>query len=359
MAQLFLASHDGPDGLERLCVLKRILPQLSEDPSFAAMFINEARVAALLSHPNIVRVFEVSREEEPYYLAMEYVEGASLDRLMKAARRAGQSLGPRVAVEVGIPVAAALAYAHDFSLADGAPLSLVHRDVAPDNILLSREGVVKLTDFGVVKTAINTHGTVAGVVKGKWAYMSPEQVLAMDVDRRSDVFSLGIVLYELSTGVRLFRGDSVPQTANAVARAEVVPPSQIVPDFPLPLERILLKALAREPSQRYQTTAQLGAYLEAFRASQSWTNGGRYLGAIVNQLCPPGYDLGPGTGSHPSHPRSLATPGGSNAQSTILEVDGLDVAEVGRHDRLVAPILAVSIAAVVAVASVLFWYFIA
>ncbi len=359
MAQLFLATLDGPDGFTKTCVLKCILPDLAKDPAFAAMFVNEAKVAAMLSHPNIVQIFEFAKEQDQYYLAMEYVDGTSLDRLMKAARKAGQPLGPRVAVEVGVPIANALAYAHDFTLPDGAPLALVHRDVAPDNVLLSRDGIVKLTDFGVVKTAINSQGTVAGVVKGKWSYMSPEQVLALPVDRRSDVFSLGIVLYELSTGVRLFKGDSVPQTANAVARAEVVPPSKIVPDFPQPLERILLKALAREPSQRYQTTAQMGAYLDAFRVSQSWTSGAQHLGTLVNQLCPedrsgryaayePSIDA--------SSSRRLFTPSTPLTRSTVAMVDDNDIAEPSSRDGVVPTWLVAALAAGVAAVSVLFWY---
>jgi serine/threonine-protein kinase len=362
MAQLFLATLDGPDGFSKLCVLKRILPELAQDPSFAAMFVNEAKVAAMLSHPNIVQIFEFAKEEDQYFLAMEYVEGTSLDRLMKAARKATQPLGPRVAVEIGIPVANALAYAHDFTLPDGSPLSLVHRDIAPDNILVSREGIVKLTDFGVVKTAINAHGTVAGVVKGKWSYMSPEQVLALPVDRRSDVFSLGIVLYELATGVRLFRGDSVPQTANAVARAEVVPPSKIVANFPIALERILLKALAREPAQRYQTTAQLGAYLDAFRVSQSWSQGSQHLGALVTQLCPedrsgtyPAYALS----AESSSARRLATRSTSpTSQAGAMEVadHDIDIAEATPRDDLVSTPVALALAVGVAVVSLLFWY---
>lgn len=361
MARLFLATLNGPDGFAKRCVLKHILPELARDPSFAAMFVNEAKVAAMLSHPNIVQVFEFAKEQDQYYFAMEYVDGTSLDRLVRAARKAGLPLGPRVAVEVGIPVASALAYAHDFTLPDGTPLALVHRDVAPDNVLLSREGIVKLTDFGVVKTAINSQDTIAGVVKGKWSYMSPEQVLAMPVDRRSDVFSLGIVLYELSTGVRLFKGDSVPQTANAVARAEVVPPSQIVSDFPLPLERILLKALAREPSQRYQTAAQMGAYLDAFRTSQSWTSGSQHLGTLVSQLFPEGRS-GRHTAYEPSSTASnasqLATPGSPWVPTNVAMVDETGLAGTSPRDGRLPGTLVVALASCVAVVSVLFWYLI-
>jgi len=266
MARVSLATLQGPAGFSKHYVVKRILPEFVRNPQFARMFANEARVAAMLDHPNIVRVFEFEKDNGNYYLVMEYVDGASLDQIARAARKGGVPLGPDFAVEVGLPLARALSYAHALKLPDGRLLELVHRDVSPGNVLISRDGAVKLTDFGVVKSSITT--TVAGAVKGKLSYMSPEQISGQRVDHRSDLFSLGVVLYEMTTGLRLFRGDSLGATAVRVMRAVVPPPRSVSPDTDPRLEAILMKMLERDPRGRYQTAAALAADLEAYRASR-------------------------------------------------------------------------------------------
>jgi serine/threonine-protein kinase len=266
MARVSLATLEGPAGFSKNYVVKRILPEFSRNQQFARMFANEARVAAMLDHPNIVRVFEFERENNNYYLVMEYVDGASLDQIVRSARKGGVPLGPDFAVELALPLAHALAYAHGLKLPDGRSLDLVHRDVSPGNVLVSREGAVKLTDFGVVKSSITT--TVAGAVKGKLSYMSPEQISGQRIDHRSDLFSLGVVLYEVATGLRLFRGDSLGATAVRVMRAVVPPPSSVLPDTDPRLEAILMKLLERDPRARYQSASVLVADLEAFRASR-------------------------------------------------------------------------------------------
>ncbi len=285
MAQVFLASLDGPDGFSKTCVIKRIRPEYARDEAYAQMFVNEAKVAAMLSHPNIVHVFEFAKEQGTYFLAMEYVAGASIEHIVRAARAANVPLGPRTAVEVGIPAANALAYVHAFAPDDGgAPLHLVHRDITPGNVLVSREGTVKLADFGVAQSTMTSQNTAAGVVKGKLPYMSPEQVSGLPLDGRSDVFSLGIILYELITGHRLFKGDSVGATALAVMRGRIPPPSQLVPNVAPELERIVMTALARDLRKRYPSAHALAADLEAFRASQSWSTGSSHLGTLVTSL---------------------------------------------------------------------------
>jgi serine/threonine protein kinase len=267
MARVSLATLEGPAGFSKHYVIKRILPEFARNPQFARMFANEARVAAMLDHPNIVRVFEFERDNGAYYLVMEFVDGASLDQIIRAARKGGVPLGPDFAVEVGLPLAQALAYAHGLKLPDGRALELVHRDVSPGNVLISRDGAVKLTDFGVVKSSITT--TVAGAVKGKLSYMSPEQISGQRVDHRSDLFSLGVVLYEVTTGLRLFRGDSLGATAVRVMRAVVPPPRSIRPDTDPRLEAILMRTLERDPRARYQSAAALAADFEAYRASRA------------------------------------------------------------------------------------------
>lgn len=285
MAQVFLASLDGPDGFSKTCVVKRIRPEYALDEAYAQMFVNEAKVAAMLSHPNIVHVFEFAKEQGTYFLAMEYVAGASLERIVRVARAANLPLGPRTAVEIGIPVAHALAYVHAFAPYDGGPsLRLVHRDVTPGNVLVSREGIVKLADFGVAQSTMTAQNTAVGVVKGKLPYMSPEQVSGQPIDGRSDIFSLGIILYELTTGHRLFKGDSVGATALAVMRGRIPLPSQLLPNVPAELERIVMTALARDLRKRYPSASALAADLEAFRLSRSWGAGSNHLGTLVTSL---------------------------------------------------------------------------
>ncbi len=309
MAQIYLAAIDGPGGFEKQCVVKKILPEHAKNPNFAQMFIHEAKVAAMMSHQNIVQVFEFALEGENYFLAMEYVSGSALGRLMRAARKLGSALGPQVAVDVGLGIGHALEYAHAMQAADGTPMGIVHRDVSPENILVSRDGAVKLTDFGVVKSSMNAEATVAGVVKGKWAYMSPEQVTNQRVDGRSDLFSLGIVMYEACVGRRLFRGDSVAATVTALTSGTITPPSALVPDVPAGLDAIIMKALERSPARRYQSATELLHDLEAFRANQGWQPARRKLSELVNTLFPR-------DGSAPkSSITTLSMPGGAQAPS--------------------------------------------
>ncbi|WP_043390546.1 serine/threonine-protein kinase [Archangium violaceum] len=287
MAHIFLASIDGPDGFSKTCVIKRILPEYASLEAFSRMFADEAKVAALLTHPNIVQVFDFGKIDGQYYLAMEWIQGAALDRVLRRAWKEAFPLGPRVAVDVGIAVASALAYAHTKTLPDGTPLNLVHRDITPGNVLVSRDGIIKLADFGIVKSTVNLERTVAGVVKGKYAYMSPEQISNKDVDHRSDLFSLGIVLYEAATGRRLYKRDSIEATIMAASRAEIPPPSEVSPGFPPTLERIILRLLAKEPEARYQSAREVYEELERFRAAQNWTSSGSEIAALMTTLFPP------------------------------------------------------------------------
>jgi serine/threonine-protein kinase len=316
MAQVFLAAVDGPEGFEKQCVVKKILPQFANDPSYEQMFVLEARVAAMMTHPNIVQVFEFSKIGGQFYLAMEYAKGPTVFKSMRAARRANLALGPQAAVEIGINMALALHYAHTFTR-DGEALNLVHRDVSPDNMVVSSEGTVKLLDFGVVKTSMSPQNTVAGMVKGKWSYMSPEQVTSQPVDLRSDIFALGIVLFEASVGRRLFRGDSVAATVHAVTLAEIPKPSSIVPGFPLGLERIILKMLQRDPAARYQSAADVAAALDQFRATQAWGSGREVLAGLVKSLFP-------GEGSQPGTPGIPGSGVSDNDTTAHAEADGFD-----------------------------------
>lgn len=327
MAHIFLATIDGPDGFSKACVIKRILPEYANLEPFSRMFADEAKVAALLTHPNIVQVFDFGRIDGQYYLAMEWIQGQSLDRIMRHAAAANIPLGPRVTVDVGIAMADALTYAHAKTLSDGTPLKLVHRDITPGNVLVSRDGIVKLADFGIVNSSVNMERTVAGVVKGKYAYMSPEQITNRELDHRSDLYSLGIVLYEASTGRRLFKRDTMEATILAASQGDVPPPSQVSPGFPPALERILLKLLAKEPEQRYQSAREVHDDLERYRTGRRWTSGGRELASLMATLFPPDASGRVSTavsvpGSMPgSVPGSTRTPTGISSPSPFEPVE--------------------------------------
>ena len=319
MAQVFLATREGPEGFSKPYVIKRILPEYSQNEQFAKLFVIEAKVAAMLDHPNIVHVFDFEIENGSYYLVMEYVAGTSLSGLLRANRRRGVPLGAHLAVEIGAAVGHALAYAHGLTLPGGKALDLVHRDVSPGNILVSRDGAIKLADFGVVKTSMTT--TVVGVVNGKWAYMSPEQISGQVVDQRSDLFSLGIVLYEIITGVRLFRGESAAATARRVMEAEVRRPKALVPDLDSRLDDIVMKLLERDLGARYQRAADLAADLEALRALPGFAAGTARLRGVVRALFP-----------EESPVPALGASFGEFSQATLVGIGGALPGQTARDD---------------------------
>jgi len=264
MAEIFLARQQGPAGFEKRLIVKRILPQYAADEAFIEMFLDEARLTSRLSHPNIVQIFELGEEQGRYYIAMEYIQGEGLIDVMDAAARLGVSIPYHYAATIIGHVAAGLDYAHHFTDADGRPFNLVHRDISPDNILVSYNGAVKTIDFGIAKAVTNRTKTQAGAVKGKFCYMSPEQVMAAELDGRSDIFSLGITLYEMTTGRRPFGEDDGLLTVSAIVNEPVKPPSELVPGFPPALERIILRALAKDRDQRYARARDLQRDLEEF-----------------------------------------------------------------------------------------------
>ncbi len=261
MAELYVARHSGIQGFERTVVVKRVLPNLTEDPEFISMFLDEARIAASLDHPNIAQVTDIDQEDGEYFFAMEYVHGKNLREVL-AGLPNGLPLGMALAVLTG--VAAGLHHAHEAVGADGRPLGLVHRDVSPSNVMIAFSGAVKLTDFGIAKASARTSKTLAGRIKGKAGYMSPEQCRGEEVDRRSDIFSLGIVAYETMTGARAFHAPNAFAAMARIARADYIPPTELDPAFPPELERIIARALQKDPRDRHTTAEELQRELEAF-----------------------------------------------------------------------------------------------
>src|SRR3990170_171238 len=284
MAELFLAKQSGLKGFEKVLAIKKILPHLTQDPEFVSMFVNEGKLAALLPHQHIVQIFDLGHVEGAYYMAMEYAMGKDVRSLVGKIRERGGRLSIDHALLIVSQVASGLDYAHRKKDLNGRELNIVHRDVSPQNILVSYEGEVKLVDFGIAKAAGSGQEPQTGILKGKLAYMSPEQACGRAIDRRSDVFSLGIVLYELLTGRRLFKGDSDLSTLEQVRTAHVEPPRTLDGDIPEALEAVALKALAREAAQRYQTASEFQAALERVLAERgqgfSSLNLAQYLATI-------------------------------------------------------------------------------
>jgi serine/threonine protein kinase len=287
MAEVHLARVPGIQGFQKLVVLKQILPHLSRDKHFVRMFLEEARVAALLDHPNVVQVFDLGKDEGEFFFTMEFVYGENLQGLLKGLQKVGQTLAVEHVVTVGIAVAAGLHCAHERVGFDGHPLGIVHRDVSPTNVMITYEGCVKVADFGIAKVVTRTDVTRAGTRKGKVPYMSPEQCRAEKIDRRSDVFSLGIVLWEAVTGQRLFEGDNEFGVMNLIVNGHMRPPSAVKPDIPKELERIIMKALTVNREQRYQTTRELQIDLEAFARELKLRATASALGELMHYLFRP------------------------------------------------------------------------
>jgi serine/threonine-protein kinase len=269
MANVFLALQRGEFGLEKLVVVKCLLPALVEESRFIEMFLDEARIAATLTHPNIVQIFDAGEVEGTYFIAMEYVEGQDLRRLSRVRRERGEPALPLDhAIYIVTQALSGLDYAHKKSDFSGSPLDLVHRDISPQNLLLAFSGNVKVVDFGVAKSAMHlSEQSSAGQLKGKIAYMSPEQARGMPVDARTDLFALTIVLYELTTGVRLFRGSSDVETLQRVYSAEYASPRSVRPAYPEVLEAIVARGLCKDRRQRYQTARQMQVDLMRFAES--------------------------------------------------------------------------------------------
>ncbi|WPB81006.1 serine/threonine-protein kinase [Archangium violaceum] len=285
MAQIYLARQRGPEGFEKLLVIKRILPHLAENGDFVRMFLDEARIAARLDHPNIVDIYDLGAQDDTFFIAMEYIHGEDLRRVWKRAERSGQLIPVPLVCRIMIEACAGLDHAHKQKDAQGKPLGIVHRDISPQNILLTFEGRVKVVDFGIAKAADQATVTRSGVLKGKYSYMSPEQAAGnKSLDRRTDIFALGVVLYELLTGMRLFKRLTDMATLQAVADCEIQPPSQINPRVPKDLDPIVMKALTREPEDRYAEALQLQLALEDWLRAHQLPSSTAHVAAFMKEL---------------------------------------------------------------------------
>ena len=286
MAEVFKAKAFGVEGFERLLAVKRILPNIAEDEEFIAMFIDEAKIAVQLQHANIAQIFDLGKVDDSYFIALEYVLGRDLRAMFDRMQQRKETMPLAQACFIMMQVCEGLDYAHNKRDAQGRELHLVHRDISPQNVLVGFEGEVKLIDFGIAKAAGKASKTQAGILKGKFGYMSPEQVRGLPIDRRSDIFSVGIVLYELLTGERLFMGESDFSTLEKVRNVEILPPSSYNKTIPHELERIALKALAKDPEDRYQNAIDLHDDLQAFLYTKAEIYSRKDLAAWMKKTFP-------------------------------------------------------------------------
>ncbi len=284
MADILLASHAGIGGFEKLLVIKRILPHLAREQHFIEMFFDEARIAAMLNHPNVVQIFDLGCVDNQYFIAMEYLPGESLAMVIKTARTRNEPLPPHLAAGIILQAAEGLHHAHTAVSPDGRPLCIVHRDVSPQNLFVLYDGGVKVVDFGIAKAAMRSTTTRTGTLKGKYSYMSPEQINGMALDARSDVFSLGVVLWECLTMRKLFRQEGELKLLQSITNEDAPSPATVNPAVPEPLCRITAKALARDRDQRYASAQDLrlalAQYLKTVEEDADTVAIGRFMRRI-------------------------------------------------------------------------------
>jgi serine/threonine protein kinase len=284
MAEVYKAKQTGADNFERPVAIKRILPHIARDPNFIAMFQAEAKLAVQLQHGNICQIYQLGRHEDSFYIALEYVDGRDIGSVLDLHQKQGRPIPLPQACYIISRACEGLDYAHNKKSNDGKPLNIIHRDISPPNILISFEGEVKLIDFGLAKAVGSSIQTQAGIIKGKLAYMSPEQVRGTTLDHRSDIFALGIVFFELLTARRLFRRDSDLETFDAVRQCQVPRPTEFNPVIPAALEQILLKSLTRNPDERYASASAFNEAIREFAMTHRMNFRGDQLGAWMRKL---------------------------------------------------------------------------
>ncbi|XYH95219.1 protein kinase domain-containing protein [Sorangium sp. So ce1128] len=313
MATVYLGRAVGAGGFERLVALKMMHPHIAAEPEFVAMFLDEARLAARVRHPNVVATFDLV--EDPLFLVMEYIEGPSLHLLLRTCARAKRPVPLGIALRIFLDVLAGLHAAHELTGSDGEPLHLVHRDVSPQNVLVGIDGVARITDFGVARAETRLMSTQGNALKGKLAYMAPEQIRAQQVDRRSDVYSAGVVLWEMLTEERLFKADNDGALIAHILQGPPTGPRGVVPSVPAAIDRICLRALSTDPDDRFPTAAAFAEALEeaAAHAPGLAVSSPRAVEALIKEvglrgspdgLGPPSARNGPASGSGPRSVRS-------------------------------------------------------
>lgn len=284
MGEVFLACQRKIAGVEQYLAIKRMLPDLSRDEEAVQMFLDEARLASRLDHQNVVHIFDLGVADDRYYLAMEFLEGRDMKRVMGRLATYNWPLPFAFAAKIVSETAKGLHYAHELTDDSGQELNVIHRDISPQNIFMTVHGTIKVLDFGIAMARSRLVKTKDGVMKGKVAYIAPERIVGHPSDRRADVFSLGVVLWELSIGKRLFKRSNDVKTLLAIVNGEVPRPTQMNADFPLELEAIMLRALAHDPDDRYPTCRALQDDLASFMGKAGYVVTSYRLGELVKTL---------------------------------------------------------------------------
>ena len=336
MAELFLARRCEFGSVEKRVVVKTILPELASRDEFVHMLINEARLASQLDHPNLVRIYDLGREAGRPYIVMEYLHGESALAMWRRSGDRAQKLPPGVVCRILCELLSGLAYAHAQTGSDGRSLGLVHRDVSPGNIVCTFAGAVKLIDFGIAKAthALETPDTRAGELKGKCAYMAPEQVAARPLDGRTDVFAAGIVLWELLTGCSLFGRPTPVASMMAVCGDPIPPVTELDPLLPPELDAVLCRALCRAPEDRYPTAGEMRDDLQRVAASHGWDTSATALSEVLHGLF-----IAPPLVDYDDAPTAVASPSPSppicEAATAILSPPVLPAAPAARRSELI------------------------
>jgi serine/threonine protein kinase len=287
MAEVWLARQHGTEGFAKDVVIKRILPHLAEDDKLVTMFLDEARIAANLNHANVVHIFDLGNDGENYFIAMEYIRGYDIEQICEQLKSRNTPFPIEYAVRIIADTCLGLGYAHDCTTADGTPMGVVHRDVSPQNILVSHTGVVKLIDFGIAKARTSSSRTQVGHTKGKICYMSPEQMMARELDRRSDLFSTAVVLYEMLCATKPFDGDNLLACFHKLMKEGIPSPRELRYDIPPRLEAILMKGLAKDREERYPTAAAFRYEMEGFLREMGISVGPEHLADFLKWLFTP------------------------------------------------------------------------
>lgn len=346
MAEVWLGRATGVKGFQKTIVLKTILPHLADDPDFLRMFVDEALLAAALNHPNIVQIFDLGQIGETYFIAMEYILGKTMRQVQRLLRKQRKVMPPWLVLRAVVSLCDALYYAHNKRGDDGRLLGVVHRDVTPENIMISFSGVTKVVDFGIAKASTAANITRAGKIKGKLSYLAPEQIVRAGkapADRRSDIYSVGVVLYEMLTGVRPFRAPNDMALLLKIPKEEPTPPSEIARWVPSRLSDIVMRAMVKDPRDRYQDAAELSEDLEAFLTSVGTYPTERHISGymcklfdeVERQIPVPEKGMFPDELGDAGAARSMES-------GTGVELDGPDSAgsisiEISLHDALTTP----------------------
>lgn len=286
MAEIFLGKARDLQGIEKPVVIKRILPQIAASSEFVEMLIDEAKIAVMLSHGNIAQIYDLGKVVDDYFIVMEYVEGRTVSQIMKRLRHQNRRMPIPSALWIAAEIASGLDYMHRKTDEDGNPLQIIHRDISPQNIILSTSGTVKIIDFGIAKAKTKVSTTDSGVLKGKFAYMSPEHAEGEKLDHRTDIYSLGVVLYELLTGQRLFKGKNNQETLKKVRRAKAPPPSAFREQVTADLDQIVLKAIQKDRTRRYATAQEFHLALTRYLVSHHHDFSPRLLAQYLGDLFP-------------------------------------------------------------------------